>query len=406
MILVIFRIQYNIKHIVLYVLVINLILYLNKNNMIKKIYFVDDIFRKEIASARFCIYKTLTAIFRRSFNLNITPLSFGIDNNINNLQEKYKHIDWTEVYFSAPADFEIDYVSLLDNQALYLSYEAPLWLYSIWEKYNINYIDLRLSYLRFLPDIPVMFSTNIQSSFLTLNNYSIDDEDIIYEASICKASYNFRHFKDHYNVGKYKNSLIFIGQTDSDTSLMKLGATRPQRVSDYTSELTKLYYKYKNVFYKPHPYAKKEHINYEHTKLRKIFNRSISICNENFYNLVSQDFCIDFIGISSGALQEAKYFNKNSIELMPYPFHSLVSTEMYRYINIESVMFFSPKFWQELLSGILPINSPCKFHRKIYPNLMRSHHNESWGYNSFFFENRKSTNEMLKARGTVSYRFF
>lgn len=370
--------------------------------MKRNVYFIDDIFRKEIAEARQCMYKTLYAVFKRAFNIEIQAPRIQQNNIFHKIQEKYKDLDWTKVYFELPEEIEKQYVDLLDKKALYLSYEAPIWLYKIWKKYNINYIDLRLSYLRYLPDIPMMFSTNIKSAFPVLIEKQLLKEDLILEADLCKASYNFRHFRDWHDLARYDNGLIFIGQTEKDTSLMLYGKNDVVKLSNFEYEIQKVVSQYNKIFYKPHPFASKKHQEFERNYIEKISKKSIALVNENFYNLATQDYKIDFIGLSSGALQEAELFGKVAYQLMDYPFSMKISNDDLMYVNISSFYFFSPKFWQELLSKELPIVKPCTEYREIHANLMREHHNASWGFNEFYFENRLSTNNQLTAWGTIS----
>ena len=369
--------------------------------MYKKVYFVDDIFRKEIAEARQCIFKTLYAIFKRAFNITIKAPAY--DNDIfKPIRERYKDWDWTKVYFGLPKEVEEEYVSLLDKDAIYLSYEAPIWLYKIWKKYHIKYIDLRLSYLRYLPDIPVMFSTNIKSAFRILKSKELQVKDLILEADLCKASYNFRHFRDWHNLKRYEGGLIFIGQTDKDTSLMCEGRTSVVKLKDYETKIKEILPKYEKIFYKPHPFASVKHKEEEINYITSISKKTIPIIKDNFYNLATQDYKIDFIGLSSGALQEAEMFGKVAYQLMDYPFSSNKSTEDLTYININAFYFFSPKFWQEMLDKELLVQDKCNEYREPHANMMRDFHNASWGFNEFYFENRLSTNDQLQAWGTVS----
>ena len=366
------------------------------------VYFVDDIFRKEIAEARYCIYKTLYAIFKRAFNIKIQAPIYCKNNIFKNLCKRYKDLNWTTVYFGLPEEIEREYASLLDKNAIYLSYEAPIWLYKIWKKYNIKYIDLRLSYLRYLPDIPVMFSTNITSSFGILKSKELKEKDLIFEADLCKASYNFRHFRDWHNLKRYEGGIIFIGQTDKDTSLMCDGRTNVVKLKDYETEIKAILSQYEKIFYKPHPFASIQHKEEEINYISSISKKQIPLVKDNFYNLVTQDYKIDFIGLSSGALQEAELFGKVAYKLMEYPFSSKSTATELSYINISSFYFFSPKFWQDILEKEIYVDDICLEYREPHANIMRDFHNASWGFNEFYFENRLSTNDQLQAWGTIS----
>ena len=198
----------------------------------KRVLFVDDIFRDEILEARKCIFKTLFALFKRAFDIDIQAPRFSTSEFqvFATLRNKHNNLTWEDVYWGLPQDIEQEYIKLLDlEETIYISYEAPEWLYKVWQKYNVKYIDLRLSYLRFLPDIPVMVSTNIPSMITTTKALDIKEEDILLEANLLKGNYNFRHYTDRKNCARYMNSLIIIGQTDRDTSLMEIGEIAPRQ---------------------------------------------------------------------------------------------------------------------------------------------------------------------------------
>ena len=367
-----------------------------------KVIFIDDIFRDEIAEARKCIYKTLRALFKRAFGVEIMAprLEIGMPNIFADLRKKYTNIKWTEVYFELPKEIEHAYVKLLDKDAIYLSYEAPLWLFKIWKKHKIKYLDLRLSYLRFLPDIPVMFSTNISSMIPVIKKFEIQQDDIFYEADLLKASYDFRHYKDYRNLKRYENGLVILGQTDSDTSLMVKGYKDVIKFSDYEEKIKTIFPLYQQVFYKKHPFASQKHAEEEMLYFNSLLKQPIKICTSNFYNMATQDFKIDFMALSSGAIKEAHYFGQKNYMLMDYPFEYVQDNDSITYLNIESFYFFSPKFWQELLGAELPISRICMNYREPHRNIMRDHHNASWGFNEFYYENRASNNERLMAWGS------
>ena len=360
----------------------------------KRVLFVDDIFRDEILEARKCIYKTLFALFKRAFDIDIHAPRFPRKDfqAFAALREKYNNPKWEEVFWELPQDIEQEYIKLLDlEETIYISYEAPEWLYKVWQKYNVKYIDLRLSYLRFLPDIPVMVSTNIPSMIAVTKGLEIKKEDILLEANLLKANYNFRDYTDRKNCARYRDSLIIIGQTDRDTSLMEIGKIAPRRFQDYSQKIRTLLLQYHNVFYKKHPFSSAKHAKEEVDFLNSISSKPVLMCTENFYTLAVQDFRIDFMGLSSGALEEAVYFGKKAYRLMDYPFSKREESNSVRYLNIQSYHFFSPKFWQDGLGAEIPVFHPCNTYREIHPNIMREHHNASWGYNEFYFENRHST---------------
>ena len=360
----------------------------------KRVLFVDDLFRNEVLGGRRCIFNTLFALFKRAFDIEIQAPRFSPNEfqDFAAIKEKYKNLKWEDVYWGLPQKIEQEYIKLIDAQeTIYISYEAPEWLYKVWQKYNVKYIDLRLSYLRFLPDIPIMVSTNIPSMITATKELAIKEEDILLEANLLKGNYNFRYQIDKKNCARYRNSLIVIGQTDKDTSLMEVGKTRQKRFQDYSEKIKTILRQYHNVFYKKHPFSPAKHAKEEIEFLNSISPKPVLMCTENFYNLAVQAFRIDFMGLSSGALEEAAYFGQKTFKLMDFPFSRREAPDSVRYLNIQSYYFFSPKFWQDGLGAEIPVFHPCNTYREMHPNIMREHHNESWGYNEFYFDNRRST---------------
>lgn len=173
-----------------------------------------------------------------------------------------------------------------------------------------------------------------------------------------------------------KNSLLLCGQNDVDLALIKNDTIIS--FLHYKEEIANLLSKYRTVYYKPHPLAKANNDNENF-----IMNFSnVKLINENFYRLMSMDEITDVAALSSGTLTEAKYFGKKSVYIS-HKFVNYCFSEEYKkddFIIVDR-SYYSPKFWADVLSGIMDTNKDCidfNFERKH--NLLRNSLGTIWGY--------------------------
>ncbi len=153
------------------------------------------------------------------------------------------------------------------------------------------------------------------------------------------------------------------------------------KLQDYTKELLVLCQEHDKIFYKPHPYAPKAHKIQEEVFLKEIAcNKEVSLVSDNLYEIFTLPYKMHFVGLSSGALFEAKYFNKESTILMNSPYKEDIELDKPLYINIDAANFFSPCFWQVCLEEFMPIQKDFSSYSYKYPDMLRNHHSISWDY--------------------------
>ena len=366
-----------------------------------KVVFISDIFRDRSFKFMTGMYLTLKAIFTRAFKVEFAPPYFA-EERFTDFYNKYSEFSWQNIYNGMPEEMEKEYVSLIDMNAIHLSCEAPTWLYKLWQKYGIKYIDVRLSYLRFMPDIPVLFSTNIPSMIPVLREFKMKDDDIFFEADLLKGRIG-QYVAPHRNFSRFRNSLVILGQLEADTSLMVEGKQECVKLQDYEERLKEICSQYENIYFKPHPYRKYTNgIIDEIRYFKQIVSSNVALARENFYDLAVQDFPIDFLALSSGSTREAYYFRKNGMSLMDFPFSYKEGEYFIKNVLIDATYFFSPKFWQICLSDVLPLSRVCEDFRKPISNIMREHHNMSWGFNEYYYFNNRNLKEMLTFGGVYS----
>lgn len=380
----------------------------------KDIIFIDDFFRIEHWQAKRFIYDVINASVKAVFGFEILYPRQDKSNRIINIDKLYEIAGfqpdnksfWVGYYYQIPASVENHLSEILPQDAIYISYEAPPWLTNLLNKNNLKYIDIRLSYLRFMSDIPVLISTNIpELSELILNEYKLRDSEIIFEADLLKAT--LKH-----NIGggkKYNfvdNALIILGQTEQDTSLLsKTKINETAKFSDFRAIIKENSEKFSKILYKQHPFSSETHKKFELDVLKQITGKQIQLINNNVYELFSLPFKMKFLGLSSGALVEAKYFGCNSETLLKFPFSQEIKNNYSKFVNISSHYFFSPKFWQECLKSYFEIKEPFNSYHSQYPNIMRNYHNVSWDYGKLISKNSLIFREMFNEQNAQNIEY-
>ncbi|MCS7231849.1 MAG: hypothetical protein RMJ67_06905 [Elusimicrobiota bacterium] len=364
---------------------------------------LDDLLREEWWPAKNFFYDLIREPIKIACGIDIKtsprhgeehnlPSTFNIKHFINLCSlEGIKH--WWEAYYRLSEKAE-NYISshILEN-ALIISYEMPPWLEKCILKSKAYFLDIRISPLRFGSDLYIAIRTNNLLINDRLRKYIIPDEEIRLEASLMAAS--VRHLRRYTSKNRsLDGSLIYIGQTAYDASLVSINGNFV-RVAEFSDKIRELG-KGKYLFYKPHPNAE-SFAKHEKEELERILGKSIKVCYENIYTLLGSDDNIELIGISSGSLQEAKYFNKNAYIL----YKPICDLE--KYVQVRFNDFISPIFWYDILK---PDCSPPHFTKlpSIRENHLRFLHNVWWGYSSFLIEGRHFFVECFERSGGLELK--
>lgn len=194
---------------------------------------------------------------------------------------------------------------------LCLSYEASPALTGYLQQKNAAYIDFRLAPLRFLPDVLIAVKSNDARIQKGLAQYGVSLAEIAVCANELKASYRYKQRYTAFDP-KPEARYYFVGQTPSDNSIIDAG--RHLRIADRQSEL-QTYFANQAVTYLPHPAAPAEHVRQEVALLEQIAS-SVVLSNANSYDLLCEESDDLFVGISSGLLQEVRFFGKQSVSLL------------------------------------------------------------------------------------------
>lgn len=379
--------------------------------------FVDDVFRHQWWPAKEFFYEILETSLRQ------IP---GIDPEIS-LRRKL----WAEHQFigakTIPPNQEVDHdswsrsyevlshdqINLLSRHiipgAFYFGYELTPGLRFFLEELGVTYIDFRISPLRFLSDLVIAVRSNSSWINRLFHEACLPASDIEQYAAQLKAAFRYRQrMQGRMDTFGEENSIIFVGQTGVDQSLIHRG--RFLRVSDMAKDLGTLFYG-RHVVYLPHPSAAEEHIAEEISLLRELAP-TVSMASHNCYDLLCDERMISLVGISSGLLQEAAFFGRNAVTLhhpvCPLNFRDRIETPGGFY-QFPFETFTCKTFLQATLDQqgkIVPSTLS-----QIRTNNLRELHDVWWGYaehrglsNDFVrIQQKPLFNEIEKLRGTIKF---
>jgi hypothetical protein len=233
----------------------------------------------------------------------------------------------------------------------------PPWLSQACIKWNIPFIDIRPSPLRFGRDLYIALRTNDLAIHERISQYAILKEELKLEASHLAASINMHQQRlnesDWYKFS-LDNSLVFVGQAPYDASLITEKG-KSLRCSDF-SEQIRLLASTRKVLHKPHPLAPWA-ADEERKALEEITGKTIETCHQNAYQILSCEDDVELVGISSGLLQEACWFRK-SAHILFRPFVPLAKEGDFSGRDYQQIHFhrwLSPGFWHQTLT---PENTP------------------------------------------------
>lgn len=289
-----------------------------------------------------------------------------------------------------------------------LSFEMPPWLGGLCEERKIPYADIRVSPLRFARDLYLAIRTNSPELHRRLVQEAVPEEEVRLEAGMLAASVrmhqDFLDEQQRYPV-RLGGCLVFVGQAPFDTSLID-EQDRPLRCQDYADRIASLA-RGRTVLHKPHPMAQ-WFADEERASLSRIVGRDVPTCRQNAYQVLASRDDVELVGISSGMLQEARYFGKVSHTLFR-PFVPVASPsdrdEVDAYLQLRFERFLSPGFWHRFLAPETPPPLIDELPR-IQPNHLRETSTFWWDYSKVMTWQRphwieafeRSGGGMLRAR--------
>jgi hypothetical protein len=259
--------------------------------------------------------------------------------------------EWALTYNKISYDAVQYLKSFISNDSLILSFEMPPWLIKFCNNWGFRYIDIRLSPMRFGSDLYVALRTNDYLLYERIYGFNVTDQELKLEAAFLSSGVNM-HLRKLISQNRavdanLDNCIVFVGQMPFDAALLS-GSGKFLRCVDFSEEIRDIV-KCRKVLYKPHPFSILNSSD-EILQLVSIVGQTPERCHLSAYQILSSKYDVQLFGISSGMLQEAKYFNKISYTLFR-PFISLGSTlsDIDAFSQVHLQKFISPMFWHQVL---------------------------------------------------------
>ncbi len=262
---------------------------------------------------------------------------------------------WQQTFFNLPAA-ALDYLHQhLPADCLVLCFEISPWLESALNQWAIPFIDIRVSPLRFGRDLYIAMRSSDEKLQTRITEYQIADEELRLEAGYLAANVRM-HQQRLIESGRLQPSLenatIFIGQAPYDASLIRSDGSA-LTFADYKTQILALT-RGRKLLHKPHPFAT-WFAEEEQRLLEEITGQKLESCPLNAYQILSSRQDVELIGLSSGLLQEAAWFNKKAHSLHPaFTPLSAEGDDSPGYSQVHFHRWLSPGFWHALLTPERP----------------------------------------------------
>lgn len=290
--------------------------YMRQQTMYDDILFIDDIDRTSYWPAKELFYDLLSLPLSQVLGKEVKP-SVRMQSMRNGKIQNLKAYDldnekaFSSKYLNLSNWSKKMYDEHVDVHKLCFSYEASPALTNYLQQNNVSYVDFRLAPLRFLPDLLIAVKSNDMRIQQGLAQCGVSLAEIKLCANELKASYRYKQRYIEFAPIPHSH-YYFVGQTPNDNSIIDGGYHL--RIANRKSEL-ETYFFNKTVMYLPHPAAPAEHVQQEIALLEQIAS-SVELSNSNSYDLLCEESNDLFVSISSGLLQEAQFFGKQSISLL------------------------------------------------------------------------------------------
>lgn len=266
-------------------------------------------------------------------------------------RDYFQHI--ANNYYTIDPNAEAYLFQHIPENSLLLTFEIPPWMANACHSRGINFISFSISPLRFSSDLYPAIRTSNESIYQRLREHIVSEEEIRLEAATLAA--NVRMHKHgleqwrNYSFKDLNNSLIFLGQQHIDASLLAPGGIS-LRFTDYADAIRTLS-QGKRVLYKPHPFAQ-ETEKKEIETLAEITGMQPELCQLNAYQILSTYDHLELVGLSSGLLQEAAYFDKKAHTLFQsfIPLTEALAHQPDKYLQIHFQTLLNPAFWHAVLA--------------------------------------------------------
>jgi len=282
------------------------------------------------------------------------------------------HAEWAARY----ADNELGRLWLAEvcidiAPTLFISFEAPEYLYSPIVEAGFNIIDLSLHPYRFLDDFLFGLKTNIERLRRSLDLMAFPADLATMYAGLRQATVQ-RFLPEQILDG----TTIFVGQTDFDRSLIDPHRGQIVTWEDYQETVGRIVEAAPEAFLCAHPMGSQKFLNFFEKR-----HPNIQLRCESIYSWLCDPRVTRIVALSSSTLWEAKVFGKEAIFLADHALN-------FKKLNLESKIYplaSDAVLSQKLFSQIASIISVPFVQRELSipsgKNLLRTTFNIYYGYN-------------------------
>jgi hypothetical protein len=286
--------------------------------------------------------------------------------------------DWALLYHAVPEAAAAYLARHIPPGALVISYEMTPWLRAVIDRAGNDWLDLRLSPLRFASDLYLAVRTNRPALYAALKRHAQSAQAIHYEAMLLTAQIRHRRRYAEDNLA-LDGTVVYIGQTEADAAIVNPRG-RFARIADFKPQLLQAVGQ-AEVLYRAHPDGG-AFADQEQQAIERFLGHPIKRCDVETYDLLAGDAAVKLVGLSSGALQEAEWFGREAVSLMapvcPPTFEDAFDPT--GYLHIASHDFVSEPLWAEVLADGQVRAGAVRVAQR--PNMLRELHNAWWGYSS------------------------
>lgn len=331
---------------------------------------------------------------------HLAGLEAGADNDT-------RQLHWSKNYYEIHSS-AVDYLFRhIPERSVVLSFEIPAWLSHACIERGVDFIDLRPSPLRFGRDLYIALRCSNEELSHRISNHCVSINEFHLEAALLGANLRLHRARledeRNYQFEDLEHALIFVGQAPYDASLLAQDG-RILRCTDFSDQIRELS-RGRRFFYKSHPFAK-EFGQQEKEELAKITGQNPLPIHQNAYQILSSEDDAAFVGISSGLLQEASWFEKEA-HILYRPYVPLIedpsSSDTSNYHQIHFNKLLAPDFWHQVLAPESPVP-----YLNALPMVAHNHARETidqwWDYSKIATWERTMPYESFMRGGGASLR--
>lgn len=266
---------------------------------------------------------------------------------------------WSATYHNIPqaaADYFFSHIQ--DNTLLLCDWMSPGLRLACQER-NIDFLDIRISPLRFGRDLYIALNTSHPELRQRIAKQAITDDEIRLDAGLLNAnmcahrarlSTRLRHMFD------LEGKLIYLWQPHWDLNLLKPDGY-VHHFRDFADQLHSLARHRELLFMMDFSHAPSTTLaDQARQALSSLLEKTVQACPQSLYQILSADEDVQLVGINTSRLQEAEWFDKKAHFLTPFatPLTTSDLPEQEGYLQVHFQDLFAPAFWHQLLNPTAP----------------------------------------------------